>query len=238
MLVELLASDNYVCYNRRLAEILGVKSAIYLSEILNINEKAYRKKAFDEENYFDLDRDYFTRRTALTTDEQLEIENNLTKLKIILKPKKDSCKIYIDTGMIISLLSSEDESLINSVSNVAKLRESVSKRNKAESIKSKLKEKVSSSNEELIKAYYEWIDAVYTKQGWMNAQNVASAQQTVDNFSNRDLDRALELIHIATENGYRDMNWAIRVFNERHKFNAQPMSTNIKASVIDKGVIY
>ena len=83
MLIELLASDNYVCYNRRLAEILGVKAAIYLSEILNINEKAFRKKAFDEDNYFDLDRDYFTKRTALTTDEQLEIEANLVKLQII-----------------------------------------------------------------------------------------------------------------------------------------------------------
>lgn len=237
MLIELLASDNYVCYNRRLAEILGVKAAIYLSEILNINDKAFRKKAFDEDNYFDLDRDYFTKRTALTTDEQLEIEANLVKLQIISKPSKDSCKIYIDTSMIVSLISSEDEQLINSVQNVARLKESVSKRNKAESIKSKLKEKVVAQNEELSKAYYEWIEAVYAKQGWMNSQNVISAQSTVDNFSNRDLDKALELIHIATENGYRDMNWAIRVYNERHKFSAQPIRSSV-VSHIDKGVIY
>ena len=39
MLIELLSSSNYVNFNIKIAQILGLKPAIYLSQIMDINEK-------------------------------------------------------------------------------------------------------------------------------------------------------------------------------------------------------
>ena len=38
MLIELLSPANYVSFNIKVAQILGLKAAIYLSQIIDINE--------------------------------------------------------------------------------------------------------------------------------------------------------------------------------------------------------
>ena len=43
-----------------------------------------------------------------------------------------------------------------------------------------------------------------------------NAQREVDNASNRNLDDALNIIHIATANGWKDMKWAVKVYKERN----------------------
>ena len=51
MLIDLINTSNYVSYNIKLAQLLGLKEAIYLSELLNINDKAIRK---NEINFSDI----------------------------------------------------------------------------------------------------------------------------------------------------------------------------------------
>ena len=43
MLVELLSQSNYQSFNIKLAQLLGLESAIYLSALIDINEKANGK---------------------------------------------------------------------------------------------------------------------------------------------------------------------------------------------------
>ena len=76
MLIELLSMSNYVNFNVKLAHILGLNTAIYLSQIMDINEKAIRKDKVDK-NFFTIDRNYITSRTTIAEKEQKEIENNL-----------------------------------------------------------------------------------------------------------------------------------------------------------------
>ena len=78
---------------------------------------------------------------------------------------------------------------------------------------------ITTTNEELREAYSEWIDTVYTKQGWMSKKSVVLAQQMIDNFSNHNLDIALKIIDIATVNGYRDMEWAITNYKKNYHVN-------------------
>ena len=59
MLLDLLSLDNYVSYNIKVAEILGLHAAIYLSELMNINDKAIRKSK-TKDNFFTVDRKYIT----------------------------------------------------------------------------------------------------------------------------------------------------------------------------------
>ena len=211
MLIELLSLSNYVSYNIKVAQILGLEAAIYINEITNINEKALRKNKLDE-NFFTIDREYIFNRTTLTPEKQKEIEKNLLKIGILEKAENNPDTILLNITVLTSILMSPDETLIKNISKLAQAKPT--KATKAQAIIENLKTNIITTNEELIEAYSEWIDSVYTKQGWMSKKAVICAQQVVDEFSNRNLDVALKVIEIATINGYRDMTWAVNSYKK------------------------
>lgn len=215
MLIELLSTSNYVSFNVNLAELLGLHAAIYVSELMNINDKAIRKEKMNESSFL-LDREYVTKRTTLSANEQLDIEKNLIKLGIIEKPTEDENCVILNITTLTTLLMSTDEDLISNVKKLTKIK-SKSKETKADAIKKTLKTNIVTTNGELIEAYSDWIDAVYAKQGWMSKKAVVVAQSVVDEFSKRDLDVAIRLINIATIHGYVDMTWAVNRYDDQYK---------------------
>jgi hypothetical protein len=230
MLIELLSPSNYVSFNVKLAEILGLQSAIYISELMNINDKAIRKSKMNDSG-FSLDRDYVRKRTTLTVEEQLDIEQNLIKLSIIEKPTDDVNCIVLNINILTTLLMSTDDELLDNVEKLSKLKTKKSKATKAEAIRQNLKTNILTTNMELVEAYSDWIDAVYAKQGWMSKKAVTLGQSVVDKFSNHDLDVALTVISIAAMHGYVDMQWAINKYNEQYKVrrevNHTPKPVNV-----------
>lgn len=212
MLVELLSTSNYVSYNIKLAEILGLHSAIYLSELMNINDKAIKKDKMDN-NYFTLVRSYITARTTLDVKEQLEIEDNLLKLGI-LEHGASQDAILLNINVLAALLTNPDEQLIDRLKKKRKRTPSEAKATKDDKIKANLKSHLKVTNQELRDAYECWIDTIYDKQGWMSVKCVTVAETTIDEFSNRNLDIALKLLEIASVHGYRDINWAINKYNQ------------------------
>lgn len=223
MLIELLSMSNYGNYNIKVAHILGLEQAIYLNELMNINEKAFRKNKLNE-NFFTIDRTYIQERTTLTEEKQKEIETNLLKIGILEKTENNSDTLSLNITTLTSILMSPDEKLIKNISNLAHLKPSKSA--KANSIKANLRQYIETTNEELRTAYGEWIDTIYTKNGWMSKKQVTVAQSVIDNFSNRNLDLALKILEIATVNGYKDMTWAInnykRDYNVSYQITASP----------------
>jgi hypothetical protein len=197
---------------------------------MNINDKAIRKEKMNESS-FSLDREYIKKRTTLTVEEQLEIEKNLIKLGIIEKPNDDVNCIVLNINILTTLLMSTDEELLENVEKLAKLKTKKSTTTKAEAIRQNLKTSIITTNVELIEAYSEWIDAVYAKQGWMSKKAVTMGQNTVDEFSKRNLDVALSVINIAAMHGYVDMQWAVNKYQEQYKVRREisylPKSTNV-----------
>lgn len=223
MLIELLSTSNYVSYNIKLAEILGLHTAIYLSELMNINAKAIRKDKLDE-NKFTLQRDYIKSRTTLDENEQIDIENKLLKMGILEKGDNPN-DMSVNINVLTTLAMSQDESLIN---NCKKIASTKSKRqSKEDSIKNAMKLCIQTNNKELREAYYLWIDAVYDRQGWLSKAAVMEAQSTIDKYSNRNLDIALNVLKIAAMNGYRDINWAI---NKMPQYNSPASFDTPKSS--------
>ena len=102
MLIELLSMSNYVHFNVKLAEILGLHTAIYLGQITDINEKAIRKNKVDE-NFFTIDREYITKRTTIPEKEQKEIENNLIKIGILERSNKDANTLLLNLTVLTSI---------------------------------------------------------------------------------------------------------------------------------------
>lgn len=217
MLIELLSPSNYVSFNIKLAEILGLHPAIYISELMNINDKAIRKDKVNESS-FSLDREYVHKRTTIPVEEQLDIEKNLIKLGIVEKPTDDTNCVILNINVLTTLLMSTDEELIGNIKKLNKVKSKSGKTTKADAIRQTLKTNITTTNVELYEAYSEWIDSVYSKQGWMSKQAVVMGQGVVDDFAKRNLDVALAVVNIAALHGYRDMTWAITKYKEQYQF--------------------
>ena len=215
MLIDLLSTANYNMYNVSVANKIGLHASIYLSEIMNINDKAVRKNKV-EDNYFTIDREYVEKRTTLKKEEQIDIDKLLLELNILEKSNSNDCKVRLNISVLASLLMSDDEELLKDVNKILKKNKS-SKLTKAESIAKNLKLNIVTENVELRNAYFAWIDSVIAKDGWMVKTAVMSAQNAIDTFSQRNLDVALKVLEIATINGYRDVSWAINKYKSDNR---------------------
>lgn len=215
MLLDLLSMDNYASYNIKVAQIFGLHPAIYLNELLNINEKAVRKSKITGESTFTIDRAYIEKRTTLTKAQQLEIDETFKEIGLLKVDESNQNVMSLDITTLTSIMS-EGKEFIKELKLMTK-RISKTRRTKDEIIKEELKNHIQTDNPELYEAYCDWIDAVYAKQGWMSARSVKVAQQDVDNCSNRNLDVALKIIEIAAVRGYREMEWAINVYKQDYE---------------------
>lgn len=221
MLIELLSMSNYGNYNIKVAQILGLETAVYLNELMNINEKAVRKNKITD-NCFIIDRKYIESRTTLNTERQQELEVNLIKLGILEHSSNDNINLNITA--LTSILAAPDEDL-KAITKIAKKTKAAnSKTAKQEAIINSLKGSIVTTNEELINAYGEWIEAVVAKVNWMSKKAVTSAQAVIDEFSNRNLDVALKVLEIATINGYADMTWAIKSYKRNYNVSYQEVA--------------
>lgn len=215
MLLDLLSMDNYASYNVKVAEIFGLHPAIYLSELMNINEKAVRKSKITGESTFTVDRKYIEKRTTLTKVEQLKIDESFKEIGLLKVDEQDNNTMTLDITVLTSIMSGGKEIIKELKLITSKI--SKTKRTKDEVVKDELKSHIQTTNPELYAAYCDWIDAVYAKQGWMSNKCVKVAQTDVDNYSNRNLDVALKIVEIAAVRGYREMEWAINVYKQDYE---------------------
>ena len=215
MLLDLLSMDNYVSYNIKVAEIFGLHPAIYLSELMNINDKAIRKSKITGESAFIIDRKYIEKRTTFTKAQQIEFDETFKEIGLLKVDQINQNQMTLDIAVLTSIMS-EGKEFIKELKLQTK-RTSKNRRTKDEVIKDELKSSIRTTNVELYAAYSDWIDAVYAKQGWMSKKSVEVAQTEVDIVSNRDLDVALKIIEIAAIRGYREMEWAINTYKQDYE---------------------
>jgi len=223
MLIDLLSTSNYISFNIEVARILGLKQAVYISEMMNINSKAIRKNKIDDK-FFKLDREYLTKRTTLTIDEQLDIEKALIEVGVIQRDSKDKELLCVDIETLASIVSGSNIELDKDIGSIMKRK--ASKRPKAECIGDNLMLSIKTTNVELKSLYREWIDSVIARQGYMTKAVVIDGEQKVDKYSNHNLDIALEIVKIASLNSLNNMNYAIERFEKSgKKFNFKPKRT-------------
>ena len=166
MLVELLSQSNYQSFNIKLAQLLGLESAIYLSALIDINEKAFRKNKIIDHGFFMVDRDYIKARTTLTKSKQEKIECELNKLGI-LELSNDHLKINLE--ILTSLVLEENEEIRRDLSN---FRKAANSKNKGDYILENVKKNIDTKLPmELQQAYANWLDSVYSKINFVNKQN-------------------------------------------------------------------
>lgn len=215
MLEDLLNSNNYLMINLTSVQVLGLRNTVYIAELLNIHKKAAMKSKLIDEEYFKVDREFIATRTSLSIDDQLKCDLNLSKVGIIKKHKEDPDVIKLDTYLYAQIVTSEDESTINKISSKVKVENPKGlKVTQKQLMIKKWQDKLECSNYELLTALRDWEEIVINKFGYLSNAIVNTFQETLNNYTQGDLDVALAIVKIATIQGYRDCQWAINVYEK------------------------
>lgn len=220
MLIDVLNSYNYISFNIDAASILGLNAAVYCAEVLNIYKKASIKKKLIDGDYFKLDRGYISNRTSLTIEDQLKVEANLSKIGLITKQVDNPDNIKIDVELYASIISSEDKKLIKDISSKVKIKDPKGvKMTQRHMIQEALKKGIVCSNDELLSALKDWVDAIFTNpNNYLSKKTIEMFQNTLSDYTKGDLDLALRLVKIATIQGWKDCEWAIKSYEQDQEY--------------------
>lgn len=236
MLMDLLCTDNYVKFNIKAANVIGLHAAIYVNELLNITQKAVRKCTTTNSNFVRVDRGYIQQRTTLSPEEQLTLDDKLSKVGVVLKSDSDPDTLQVAVDTLINIVVEEDAAKILRVAKataVKAISPTVTKMSARQRTIQGYKNSIVCSNAELLEAYRGWIDGVYANpRGFLSSKAITLFQKGVDEFAQGDLDLALKIIDIATINGWRCVDWAINAFNKEYakSFYAQRAALPVQST--------
>lgn len=211
-MINFLDQNNYRIFNIEVAKKFGLNCSIYLSEIMFENK---------DYNCVSLNEEMIASNTTLDFEQQSKCKKMLEQLCILSSSAEG--KLILDLNQLSAIINSESKTLTNKIKKI-NLAATGGKLTVRQKQCNDLKSKLTCSNEELLKAYQDWIDGVYSNpKGFLSFRAVVIFQKTVDEFAKGNLDLALKIIDIATIGGYRDATWAINVFNKdyAHEFKAQ-----------------
>lgn len=217
MLIDLLNASNYVMINMDAIHIFGITTAAYCSELLTIYKKAVTKNKLFNEKYFKIDRSYISKRLDLSVEEQLICDANLMKVSVIEKDAEDPDLIFFNVETFTSIVASEDVRLIEKVSKKVKVANPKGVKQAAKDrIIIALKESIECRTPEVLFALRDWIDSVVAVKALSKPQ-VRLFKDTLDDYCNGDINKALEIIKIATIHQYQDCQWAINLYERGNK---------------------
>lgn len=222
MLLDALDQRNFITVNTRAVRLFGLDAAFYLTELFTIYTKAKDKGKLIDEDFFKIDRTYITSRTSLTTEEQLICDANLIRVGVMKKSADDPNIIKINPNQYLSLISSEDVKLVEDVRKQMKvLKPKGVKASQRQIIINSLKNSIECSNYELLTALRDWVDGVFANpKGFLSKTAIKAFQTTLNNYTQGDLDKALRIVQIATIQGYKNCDWAIKIYEEgQNKYN-------------------
>lgn len=196
-------------YNIKLANMVGLESAVYLNAILSLDQTS------------NIDRDKIKTITTLSIEKQRAIDLMFVKLNIFELVSSNT--INVNYPALLALYNENNEDILNTT--IPKITK---RKTKSDAIRDELKFLIKTDNGELRDAYMSWIDSVFAKQGWMSKKSVELGQKLIDSYSNRNLDVAIELLNIAAVGGYRDIQWAINSYEEnlKKKISKAPLILN------------
>lgn len=222
MLLDVFDVDNSITINYKTIKAFGLPTAVYLTELLSIYKKASRKHKMVDEKYFKLDRKYITKLLDLSSEEQLICDANLLKTSVLKKHKDDPDTLQLDVNLYLSIIACEDVKLIENVRKQMKVKRPRGvKQSQKQQYINMLKNTINTSNYELLTALRNWVDGVYSNpKGFLSKTSVKVFQDTLNTYTEGNLDLALRIVQIATVQGYRDCQWAINLYEKDEKYRA------------------
>ena len=197
-------------YSVSVAQICGVKSAVFLSYLWNTAKEDFSDITMERNDIFNS--------VGLTEDEQIDVEKSLSQSGVITvtqykgNPSKNHYAFHGD--VFNSLMSSQNFMEPLDVSTVAPKKE-LPRKNSRQKFANSLKAGLLGSTSPIVHQYLcDWIDAIYANPKYcLSHQGVNLCVNDLINFSDND-DVRIAIIKIAIKRGWRDLNWAINDYKE------------------------
>lgn len=203
-----------ISFNVKLANILGLKTAIYWSELMFISKRVVAKEKFDTEGFFTLDRKYIERYTTLTEDDQNECDAILSEAGII--EVKDKDKIRLDAEKMTSLIANVTMVQMKTLkSRVSMLSRDQRKEAKLNGMAKQIKTCITEFDFNLRNAYYNYIDTI-VRQRYFNRPMMEMIVRGLNNYSDNPKVKK-QIIEIMTSAGYTVVDWGIQQYEKAYK---------------------
>lgn len=219
MWLDVMSPYNELAFNIKLANILGLKVAVYWAELMNVYARVVNKfkdELTQNNGYFELDRTYVTKRTTLTEEEQLEIDAGLERLGVVKHKDENSTNwITIDVEKLCAILVDDNISAIRDVQKASKLRREDTTRAKKIAIKNNLFAALRETDPAVLTAYHNWIDALLEAKKPVTRQGLDIYQNNLNGYTT-DRDTKIKILEIATTNAYIEFAWAKQIYEKNY----------------------
>ena len=230
-MLNALDASNYFQFNISAAQILGLYNAIYCSELINIYQKAKKKKKMFGD-YFIVNRNYIAHKTTLDVETQYACDSSLKKVGIVDISKDNPDMIKLDYEKFVQIITEEDYKYLKEVSKKARtITPSDAKEAKKKKIVEALQDKIDSGNADVDVALRHWVEVTCEKT-FMSCDTVMDFQKVLMQYSKVDIKKALRIVEIATSQAWTSCTQAISSYEKEQevltKVNNQPRVTNIR----------
>lgn len=211
-------------FNIKLAHICGLNAAVYLACLQEIAIKVVKKSTLDDAGFFKLDREYVTKMTSLTVDQQYECDNILSALNIIGLDSVDKDHISLNLENMLSLILEDDAKKLHNIELVSK---SKTKAGQKESKRAKIISNMTMwlgcsegiLDQGVVNAFAVWAEAIYDRFGAQTKANCTLFRDKILAATTDPVQQA-KIIETAASCQYREAEWAIKkVLGNNYNFS-------------------
>lgn len=230
-MLNALDASNNIQFNISAAQILGLHNAIYCSELINIYNKAKKKKKLYEE-FFILNRPYVAHRTTLDINTQYECDAALKKIGVVDVNKDNPDMVRFNYDKFAQIIAGDDTKFLNDIAKKAKTSSpSEVKEAKKKKVIEMLQEKVNSGNANVDIALRHWIEVTCEKV-YMSTDTIMDFQKVLMQYAKSDLKKAMRVVEIATAQAWTSCVQAIASYEREQEVLMralnQPRVTHIR----------
>lgn len=216
MWLDVMSQYNTLEVNIKLANVLGLHTAVYWAELMNVYARVVKKflpELEKNEGYFELDRHYVKERTTLEVDEQLEIDAGLSKLGVLATRENEPNWIKVDVQKFCAMLVDDNIDAIYEIQKISKLNRDDKARAKKFSVRINLMAALSETDSDVIEAYRNWIDSVLEAKKPLTKQGIEIYQRNLNNYTDNKQIK-IKILEIAAMNTYVDFAWSMKIYEK------------------------
>ena len=211
MLIDLMSAYKNQTFNIKLAHIVGLNTAVYWGELMNVYARVIDKKldeTIENEGFFDLDRDYVEKRTTLKIEDQLVCDKALLQAGVIDYDGKNVNRIRIDLEKMKEIILQDDPAELAKLQKTLKVKTMDAASAKRVGSAQNMKNILVETDPDLFEAYCVWIDTIILdKKDFLNKTIVETFVKTVREATDSK-QLQLKIIETATISGWKNASWA------------------------------
>jgi len=220
MWLDVMSPYNELPVNIKLANLLGLDTAVYWAELMNVYARVinkFKEDLLNNEGYFELDREYITKRTTLPIEKQLEIDAGLARLEVLAhRNENDPNWVKLNIEKLCAFLVDDDIDAIRQLQKTAKLNRGDQAKAKVASVRLNLIAALDETDADVLETYKAWITSLLEAKKPITRRGVEIFQNNMNNYTDNKQIK-IRIIEIATTNAYPEFAWAMKIYEKDYR---------------------